>query len=81
MVFHHVMDQVSAAGWQIVQRPDGLEVLLAHPHGVDGPALAGRLQTALTAQGVATPPVRVRAVTAIARTALGKAPLITKADR
>jgi hypothetical protein len=78
------MDQVSAAGWQIVQRPDGLEVLLAHPPRGRRPGVGTPPQTALTAltaQGVATPPVRVHAVTAIARTALGKAPLVTKVGR
>ena len=55
IVFHHVMDRVAAAGWQIIQRPDGLEVLLAQPHGVDCPALEASLQAALTAQGVVAP--------------------------
>ncbi len=80
IVFHHVMDAVTAASWQIVQRPDGLEVLLVQPHEVDQPALAAGLQTALTAQGAVAPNVRIREVAAIPRTALGKAPLITKAD-
>ena len=35
LVFHHVMDRVSTAGWQIVQRPGGLDVLLAQPQEVD----------------------------------------------
>ena len=81
IVFHHVMDRVSAAGWQIIQRPDSLEVLLAQPHGVDDHVLAANLQFALTGQGVAAPDVRIREVAAIPRTALGKAPLITTADR
>ena len=80
IVFHHVMDRVSAAGWQIIQRPDGLEVLLAQPHEVDQPALVTNLKAALTAQGVVTPTVWIREVAAITRTALGKAPLITKQD-
>ena len=75
------MDRVSTAGWQIIQRPDGLEVLLAQPHGVDDQVLAANLQFALTGQGVAAPDVRIREVAAIPRTALGKAPLITTADR
>lgn len=81
VVFHHVMDQVSAGGWQIVQRPDGLEVLLAPPHPVDGSTLARRLQAALTARGVVAPSVQVREVDVIPRTALGKAPLIVRVDR
>lgn len=80
VVFQHVMDRVSTAGWQVIQHPDGLEVLLAQPHAVDRPALGASLQAALTAQGVVTPTVRIREVAAIPRTALGKAPLIKKAD-
>ena len=80
IVFHHVMDRVTAAAWQIIQRPDGLEVLLVQPHEVDQPVLAASLQAALTAQGVVAPTVRIREVAAIPRTALGKAPLITNAD-
>jgi phenylacetate-coenzyme A ligase PaaK-like adenylate-forming protein len=77
LVFHHVMDRVSTAGWQIVQRPGGLDVLLAQPQEVDNRALVTNLQVALAAQGVAPPAVRIREVAAIPRTALGKAPLIT----
>lgn len=80
VVFHHVMDRISAAGWQIVQHADRLEVLLARPQEVDQPALVTVLQAALTAQGVVTPSVQIREVAAIPRTALGKAPLIRKAD-
>jgi len=80
IVFHHVMDAVTDASWQIIQRPDGLEVLLVQPHEVDQPVLAASLQTALTAQGAVAPNVRIREVAAIPRTALGKAPLITTAD-
>ena len=56
MVFHHVMDDFAAAGWQIAQRDDGhLDVLLAHPRQVDPEALAERLRSALTARGVVAP--------------------------
>jgi hypothetical protein len=73
------MDRVSTAGWQIIQRPGGLDVLLAQPQEVDNRALATSLRAALAAQGVAPPAVRIREVAAIPRTALGKAPLITTA--
>ena len=61
--------------------PDGLEVLLAHPHGVDQPALAASLQAGADRPGRRRAAVRIREVAAIARTALGKAPLIRKVDR
>jgi phenylacetate-CoA ligase len=77
IVFHHVMDDVAAAGWQIAQRDDGhLDVLLAHPRQADPDALAIRLRSALTARGVVAPEVRIQTVDAIPRTPLGKAPLI-----
>jgi phenylacetate-CoA ligase len=78
IVFHHIMDRVRAAGWQIQQTGTGLEVLLAQPHEVDPSMLAGDIRSALAAQGVVPPPVHVNQVAAIPRTALGKAPLITK---
>jgi phenylacetate-CoA ligase len=75
--FHHVMDDVQAAGWQIQQTGAGLEVLLAQPQKADPSRLAD-IRSALAAQGVVPPPVRVGEVMAIPRTPLGKAPLITK---
>jgi hypothetical protein len=72
------MDRVRAAGWQIQQTSAGLEVLLAQPDEVDPSILAGDIRSALAAQGVLPPPVQVNQVIAIPRTALGKAPLITK---
>jgi phenylacetate-CoA ligase len=78
IVFHHLMDDVQAAGWQIQQTGAGLEVLLAQPKKVDPSRLAGDIRSALAAQGVVPPPVHVSEVMAIPRTPLGKAPLITK---
>jgi phenylacetate-coenzyme A ligase PaaK-like adenylate-forming protein len=78
IVFHHVMDRVQAAGWQIQQTGQGLEVLLAQPQQVDTSMLAGDIRSALATQGVVPPPVQIREVMAIPRTPLGKAPLITK---
>jgi phenylacetate-coenzyme A ligase PaaK-like adenylate-forming protein len=78
IVFHHLMDDVQAAGWQIQQTGAGLEVLLAQPQMVDPSRLAGDIRSALAAHGVLPPPVHVSEVKAIARTPLGKAPLITK---
>jgi phenylacetate-coenzyme A ligase PaaK-like adenylate-forming protein len=80
IVLHHVMNGVDAAGWQIVQRPDRLEVLLAQPGDLDRAALMARVKNALTEQGVDAPELQVREVTSIPRTALGKAPLIVRTD-
>jgi phenylacetate-CoA ligase len=78
IVFHHLMDDVQAAGWQIQQTGAGLEVLIAQPQMVDPSRLAGDIRSALAAHGVVPPPVHVSEVKAIPRTPLGKAPLITK---
>jgi phenylacetate-CoA ligase len=79
-VFHHVMDNVHAAAWQIVQSPDDLEILLVEPQQLDPQALTVNMQFALTAQGVRPPDVHVRTVAAIPRTLLGKAPLIKQVN-
>ena len=63
---------------QIVQRPAGLDVLLARPGDVDTSVLAASLSSALEAQGVVAPSVTIRAVETIPHTALGKAPLIVR---
>jgi phenylacetate-CoA ligase len=78
IVFHHIMDSVSAAGWQINQTGDGLEVLLAQPRNLDPSGLEASFKSAMEGQGVTTPTIRIREVDAIPRTALGKAPLIKR---
>ena len=77
IVFHRVMDVVPASGWQVVQEPGGLTVLLSGVRGGFGDgALVSSLEKELSAQGAVVPPVRVRWVTAIPKTMAGKAPLI-----
>jgi phenylacetate-coenzyme A ligase PaaK-like adenylate-forming protein len=79
IVFHHVMDPIDAAGWQIVRHPDLLEVLLAQPHDVNTHKLEEDLRRTVIDQGAAPPRVQLREVDAIPRTRLGKAPLIMTA--
>jgi putative adenylate-forming enzyme len=78
IVFHHIMDAISAAGWQINQTLDGLEVLLAQPHDLDRWGLEANLKSVLERQGITPPSIQIREVNAIPRTALGKAPLIKR---
>ncbi len=76
IVFHHVLDEV-AMGWQVIQEPARLRVLVAgiapgqNPEGIRA-AVAG----ALDAAGVPALPVVVQPVDRIERTALGKAPFV-----
>jgi phenylacetate-coenzyme A ligase PaaK-like adenylate-forming protein len=78
MVFHHIMDRVTAAGWQVKQHGDQLEVLLAQPRDLDRDALAAAIRSALAGQGVRPQRIKLRDVATIPRTALGKAPLIVR---
>lgn len=76
-LFHRVMDTVPASGWQVVQEPAGLTVLLSGvQEGIADGVLADSLRRELAAQGVIVPPVKVRRVLAIPKTGAGKAPLI-----
>ena len=76
IVFHHVMDRLQVGGWQIVQGRGGLTVMLAGGADVDDGALVADLQERLQTQHIEIPDIRVEKVTAIERTAFGKAPLI-----
>jgi phenylacetate-CoA ligase len=76
-LFHRVMDAVPAGGWQVVQGPERLTVLLIGVQkGFVDDALADSLRWELAAQGAIVPSVKVRRVPAIPRTRAGKAPLI-----
>jgi phenylacetate-CoA ligase len=77
IVFHRVMDTVPAGGWQIVQEPEGLMVLLSGVReGFADDTLSDSLRRELEAQGAIVPQVNVRRVPSIPRTTVGKAPLI-----
>ena len=65
-------------GWQIRQRGDQLDVLLAQPRNLDSATLRASIRAALADQGLQPPRVEVRTVSSIPRTPLGKAPLILK---
>jgi phenylacetate-CoA ligase len=76
-LFHRVMDTVPSGGWQVVQEPGKLAVLLSGVRGAfSDEALADSLRRELAARGAIVPPVEVRRVRTIARTEAGKAPLI-----
>jgi phenylacetate-CoA ligase len=78
IVFHRVLDAVPAGGWQIVQGPEGLTVLLSGVRDgfADATILLNSLRRELEAQGVVVPPVKVRRVATLPRTTVGKVPLI-----
>jgi phenylacetate-CoA ligase len=77
IVFHCVMDAVPAGGWQVVQGPEGLTVLLSGVReDFADTILIDSLRRELETQGVIVPPVKVRRIPNIPRTTVGKAPLI-----
>jgi phenylacetate-CoA ligase len=77
IVFHRVMDPVPAGGWQVAQGAEGLTVLLSGVReGFAEATLIDSLRREIEVQGAIMPPVKVRRVPTIPRTAVGKAPLI-----
>jgi phenylacetate-CoA ligase len=77
IVLHRVMDAVPAGGWQVVQGPEGLTVLLSGVReDFADAALIDSLRRELEVQGAIVPPVKARHVPTIPRTTVGKAPLI-----
>ncbi|MFQ6171316.1 phenylacetate--CoA ligase family protein [Oryzobacter sp. R7] len=78
-VFHAVMDTVDLTGWQVAQEDDGLTVRVTGLAPAEGPVLGRALRVALTRAGAADQEVRVHRVERLARTPLGKVPLIRAA--
>lgn len=76
-LFHQVMDTVSVSGWKIIQRRDGLHVLLSGAQSdVSDDELRKSLYAALEVPGVTDPDVKIEYVDVLPRTLSGKAPLI-----
>ena len=79
-VFHSALERLSVAGWQVNDEGDRLRVLLAGSAKIDAAGTAATVQRALEAVGVRGIRVTVDLVDTIPRTALGKAPLINRAQ-
>lgn len=79
IVFHHVLDQAAAAGWQVVQERTGLRVLVAGlTAGSTTAGIQASVAEALAAAGAARTPVSVSVVDQLERTPLGKAPFVRR---
>ncbi|MFJ5976421.1 phenylacetate--CoA ligase family protein [Pseudarthrobacter oxydans] len=82
IVFHHVLDQAAAGGWQVVQEPAGLRVLLmGFTAGNTAQGVQAAVAGALHAAGVIGTPVDVGMVDHLERTPLGKAPFVRRLSR
>jgi len=72
-----VLDEVTRAGWQVIQEPFGLRVLLVGlAPSMSTEDVHTRLVSALTSAGVVGTLVNVQLVETVERTPLGKAPLV-----
>lgn len=81
-VFHGMLERLPVAGWQVIEEDGRLRVLLASDRGqVDSAAVGARVALALERVGAGRVAVEVLLVDSIPRTALGKAPLIRRANR
>jgi len=77
IVFHHVLDEAGSAGWQVIQEPSGLRVLLAGlAPGASIEGVRAAVVSGLTVAGVVETRVDVHVVEHLERTALGKAPFV-----
>lgn len=76
-VFHHVMDLVPVAEWQVVHDDRGITILVAgQGSGFDSEDLRTHLHDELLRVGALVPAITVESVDTVPRTPLGKAPLI-----
>ena len=76
-LFHEVLEEAPVTAWQVVQREDGLDLLVAGaPLGADLQGLRDAIAQRLTEQGVVGTPVRIFPVHEVPRTPLGKAKLV-----
>ena len=77
IVFHHVLDEVATTGWQVIQEPGRLRVLVAGiAPGRSAEGIRATVAEALDLAGARTLPVLVQPVERLERTALGKAPFV-----
>jgi len=77
LVIHRGLEGLIARGWQVVQEPGRLHLLVeGAAESTDVGAVESRLRLALVEHGAMPPPIVVERVARIPRTALGKAPLI-----
>jgi phenylacetate-CoA ligase len=78
-VFHNLLDEATISGWQVVQQPASLRVLLAGlAPGVSADRVRAEVVAALESAAVVGTGVDIRVVDAVERTALGKAPLVRR---
>ncbi len=77
LTFHRVLDTLPVSGWQVVQKADGLNILLSGAaNGLNDKALSDGVRDALAQQGIRVSRITVEHVAEIPKSASGKAPLV-----
>lgn len=77
IVFHHILDEAGYNGWQVIQEPARLRVLLAGlAPGASRERVRDAVAAALKKAGAADMEVEVHITEVLERTALGKAPFV-----
>lgn len=79
-VFHRALERLPVAGWQVIDEGFRLRLLLAGADQVDPVAVGDAVRAELARSGVHDVGIAVDLVDAIPRTAMGKAPLVRRAD-
>lgn len=75
--FYRVLDAFPVAEWQVLRKPDALEVLVTDPRaGFDGAAIVDTLRREIEASGAVPPSIEVTRVPEIPRGKTGKALLV-----
>lgn len=78
-VFHGLLESIRTTGWQVVQGPQELDVLLSGTNeGFYEEAVYGSIRQALLNLGAMPPPIRIQRVDIIPRDKTGKIPLIKR---
>lgn len=76
-IFNSVLDMIPATGWQVVQEPEGLRVLLTGAtDALRDEHVLSSLQQALSSRDIIVPPMQVERVATLMRNANGKAAML-----
>ncbi|MFJ6079425.1 phenylacetate--CoA ligase family protein [Pseudarthrobacter sp. NPDC092419] len=79
IIFHHALDTVATSGWQVIQEPSRLRILVAGiKPGLSADGIRTAVAVALAEAGAAEIPLDVQLVDRLERTPLGKAPYVRR---
>jgi len=76
-IFNSVLDMAPVTGWQVIQEPDELHILLTGAtKELRDEQVSDALRQALASRDIIVPPIQVQHVTTLIRNANGKAPML-----